>query len=220
MRRGRQRSDSRLDHTKRDLRVELSSLDSATAQALIDDHTGMVLGVVKLNMPAARRTFHLLDRDTLVSIGQTAVLEAHIKYREGDLSRETVNGSGFRTWARRVVGWRVSAAVRRQLEAEPARGVRADSHNGVLRYQEGPDIPPDVQAYHHQLGRWLKHCLSRLELRERLIVALTLRGEPKAEVARSLGISPSRVGFHYRQAVDKMRVWAAEDGLDGVDLGA
>lgn len=214
---GRQRSDHRLDHARRDLRVELSAVDDATARALLTRHGPMVRGVVLRHMRAAQRTFHLLDQDTLVSIGQAALLEAHVRYREGDLSRETVDGAGFRCWARRVVGWRVSAAVQRHLEAEPPRTMRADSHNGALRTKEGSAIHPDEQAYHHELGRWLKRCLGRLELRERMIVALLLRGESKADVARSIGLSESRVGRLYERALGKMRTWAAEDGLDGLD---
>lgn len=195
-------------------------MGDTTARALLDRYTGMVVQVVRLNRPAARRAFHLIDADSLVAIGQAALLEAYVTYREGDLSKENVDGSGFRMWARRVVGWRISEAVRRQLNTEPAGALRADSHNGVLRIQAASSIPPDLQTYHHEMGRWLKRCLARLPLRERLVVALMMRGETKAEVARSLGLSASRVGQIYFQALTKLRAWAVEDGFDGIELGA
>lgn len=205
-------------NTRRDLRVELSGIDDSTARELLDRYTGMVVQVVRLHGGAAARAFHLLDLETLISIGQTALLEAHVTYREGDVSRERVDGAGFRTWARRVVGWRISEAVHRQLRAEPEVSQRADSHNGVLRIKEAPTVEPDEQAYHHELGRWLKRCLARLDVRERTIVALLLRGETKAEIARSLGLSESRVGQLYFQTLRQMREWAVEDGVEGIRL--
>lgn len=207
-------------NTRRDLRVELADVDNETARELLDRYTGMVVQVVRMNAPAARRAFHLIDADSLVAIGQAAVLEAHVTYREGDLSKERVTDSGFRVWARRVVGWRVAESVRRQLDIEPAGSLRADSSNGVLRTQAAASVSPDLQTYHHEMGRWLKQCLARLPLRERLVVALLMRGETKAEVARSLGLSPSRVGQVYFQALTKLRAWAVEAGFDGMELGA
>ena len=206
-------------NTRRDLRVELTEVDNVTARRLLARYMPLVGQVVRMHTPAARRTFHLLDVETLLSIGQSALLEAHVTYREGDTSKERRKGTGFRAWARRVVGWRVSEAVRRQLDAEPPVSARADSHNGVLRVKEAPSVSPDTQTYHHELGRWLKRSMGRLNMRERMVIALVLRGEHKSEIARSLGLSASRVGQVYATALEKLRRWAPEDAFDGVDWG-
>lgn len=219
---GRQRSwgDKQLDAVHRSLRVDFGTVTDEVARGLLDRYTGMVIVIVREYIPASRRGLHEVDTDLLVSIGQTALLEAHIRYREGDTSKERAPGSGFSSWARRVVGWRVREAIHIFISAEPGRSSRCDSANGVLHGHTVRGPLPDERAYHHALGVWLKTCLARLEPRERLIVACLIRGETQAAIARSLGLSAGRVNHIVKYTLAQLREWAVAEGFDGVDLGA
>lgn len=216
--RGRPRRRS-LDQAKRELRVSLAEVDNATAHKLIEHHRPIVNTIVHRYASSAQQAFHVLLREDLVTIGETAVLEAYVRYRDGDPSKDNAGG-GFATWARRVVGWRVSEAVQRALTQEPHVNNRADSANGVLRAHRASNPRPDTVAYRRQLMAWLRRRLRRLSPRQRIIISAVLKGESQAAVARSLGLSPGRVNQEYFHALEQLRQFAAEDGFDGVDLGS
>lgn len=200
------------------LRVDLGSISDEVARKLLDRYTGMVVTIVRHYTPSAQMAFHGIDIELLVSIGQTALLEAHLSYREGDVTLERTPGSGFSVWARRIVRWRIGEVIQTALASEPWYTDRRDSSNGVLHKHVAPTTPPDVQAHHHAIGAWLKTCLARLEPRERLIIACLIRGESQVAIARSLGLSPGRVNQIVKYTLVQLRAWGKDAGFDGIGL--
>jgi len=179
----------------------------------------MVAALAARYAKKARGAFHTITPADLIAVGHTAVLEAFVRYREGDTSRDN-DGGGFASWARTVVTWRIGGAVREALETEPSRGQRADSGNGVLRGWATAAPLADALYYEEEMRAWLLYRLRHLSTRRAIIVAAVMKGETQASVARTLGLSPGRVHQEYQRALSELRAWAAEDGFDGIDLDA
>jgi RNA polymerase sigma factor (sigma-70 family) len=84
----------------RDVRVDLGSIDAATARRLLREYSGLVAGVAR-------------GDEDLAQVARIAVLEAYVTHRPG-------RGRTLKSWVHKVVRWRVADAwQRRPVEALP-----------------------------------------------------------------------------------------------------
>lgn len=217
------------ESSKRVLPLDLGEVDDATARQLLEQHRPIINTAIKRYLAASSVAFHTIPRDDLRAIAEAAVLEAFVRYREGDQSRDN-GGGGLATWVRRVVGWRVGEVVRNALACEPLQSERAESprspnadpngaspqHQLPRQFHYEPQQAEVVQA--RQLVGWLRHRLRSLTPRRRVIIVSVLKGEQKCSIARSLGISPGRVSQEYKVAVERLRELALQDGIDYLGL--
>lgn len=219
------------DHARRDLRVSLAGVDNATARSLLEEHRGIVTGLVQRFRPAMVGAFHVTSREDLVSVAEAAVLEAWVTYREGDVTKERREGAGFRTHVRRVVRWRLAdhaGQARREAPDTTYRVDRKQYADDVWRSSEesratidpiegiaGESPDPVEVTYLGQARDWLLGELGELDPRRRtIVVAVLLEGETQVAVARSLGLTKSRVCKIYHETLAELRQRAEEAGLD------
>lgn len=214
-----------------ELRVSLHTVDDDTARSLLSTHRQVVLAAVRHYLPAASRAFHPLGPDELLSIAETAVLEAHVTYEPGDTSKETKPGARFAYWVGQHVFWRLGEVVARVRAAEP--GVDARAHTIAQPEDVGVQRPRDAvpaaklngheaqaSCYRSELLTWLKTAIGRLPVRQRIIIASRLRGESQTDLAEQLGLSRGRISQEYRAALEALRTDALSRGFDSVALDA
>jgi len=166
--------------------------------------------------------FFPIEFEDLISIGESALLEAWVSYRDLDPSRPETNGGlfggKFSRWARQVVLWRVSNFVAHYCREGPPVSERRDSNNGVLKYRAAPAPSPETTRYEEELRLWLRTSLGRLSPRQRSIAVMVAQGETKTEIALSLGLSRSTVHLEYQEAIAKLRRFAEQDDIEGLSL--
>lgn len=207
---------------KRLFPLDLSSIGDAAARDLIERYRPIINDTVKRYLPGARATFHVIRREDLCAVAESAVLEAAVRYRVGDEGRDN-QGGGLATWVRRVVGWRVSESVQNLLVNEPLQSERVYNEADPTStwstnvhvdsgFRQAATQHTIVQA--RQVVEWLQRSLGSLTPRRRIIIVSVLRGEAKTSIARSLGISPGRVSQEYKTAVEQLRKLALRDGID------
>lgn len=155
------------------------------------------------------------------AVADAAVLEASTTYRVGDRSREKTTDGGMRAWVRLIVSSRLSdyaSSLRKELGARTF-SQRADAHNGVLRGKPTEEASPATAVYSRQVYDWMLDALGRLEPRERVIVtAVVFEGQTFESIGSSLGLSRPMAWRVYRKALDRLRVWAADEGIDSASL--
>lgn len=180
---------------RRIVRLDLGSISGAQAAAILAECAPAVDAEVARLRSALRHT-QGVDEDDLRSLGQIACLEASLTW---DASR----GCALRTWAGRMVRWRLSEAV--QAAQSPERGGIETSE------EEGVDPHEDYDEAERL--EWLQRALGGLTPRLRLLVASRLRGEAQGAVGRTLGIAKARTSQEVHAAVACLRVAAAGAGL-------
>lgn len=235
----------RVHHPERDLRVPLGSVDDETARGLIAEHQPIISAQVRRFSYVAATAFHPVDREDLVALAETAVLEAYVTYREGDVARERTPKGGLRSHIRRIVCWRLSDAVGRLRAGEPGLSARREGQappqrgrgnhpsqknsgadygaRGMVAYVE--NLPAKLNGheasrafYRKQLMATLRLGLGQLSARQRRIVVGLLRGQTQAALAAKLGLSAGRVSQEYGAALVLLREWMESRGFDSLDL--
>lgn len=167
----------------------LGSIDDATARRLLTDYLPLVLSF--------GRVFYSLDKATLRSVGEDALLEAYLTF---DASR----GCSEAVWMRRNVYWRLAAAVER-------RGLRPAGDESL-----GPDpqvvngVNPEVAF----LQATAVQALERLSIRQQMVVDGRMRGETFAEIGPQLGISDTMAHREWTTAIAILRDVLGYSALD------
>lgn len=170
----------------RDVRADMSGIDAKTAQRLLTEYMPMVRAIA--------RTYYI-DQDELLTVGQIAIMEAFVSYKEDADASE-------KTWVRKVVRWRMKGAVWREMSAtDPELFVQDEA---LTNGKHDPE--------RNTLRNTLRSAAERLSPRHRTIIDARMRGETYAEIGESLGISTARVHKEAQRAYQELREWA-EDGV-------
>lgn len=175
------------DSAKRDVRCDMRSCDDATARILLDRYRGLIGRIAA--------GFSRLDRDELQSVGQIAVIEAHVTY-------EPHRGVPERSWTAQVIRWRmvelaVEARERRRSEDE------FQEEHALTNGHHSPE-----KAFFRRL---LTEMIEQLSPRHQAVLEGRLRGETFEEIADSLGLSRSRVDQHEKAALVALQKLADPD---------
>ncbi len=202
---------------ERELQVALSQVDDEIARDLLARFTPLVERIARRYRRRLATLFHVVTQSDLEAVGRVALLEAWLRYRDGDASRDNAGG-GYATWARRIVAWRIRETVERAHSLEPPSVLRADSHNGVLRHKAAQGFSPAAECYASEVRLWLRFRIGSLSPRRQVIVAGILQGHTQAVLGRSLGVSEGLVSIEYTAALEELRGWARQDGIDGVSF--
>lgn len=174
---------------------DLSAISSERAAELLKEFGALIEGELR-----KYGGVHLqgLGYDDLRSVAQLAVLEASLSH---DPERGTL-----RTWARRLVRWRLGDTVKQAQPKEELTDRPEDFLNGRNPYEILAKIEETM---------WVHQSVGCLDPRRRTIVVATMAGETLRQIGPTLGISKSRVGQERDTAFAWLREQALEAGLDG-----
>lgn len=165
----------------RDVRVDMHTVDAATAAVLLKRYGRMLGAMVKL--------YPGLERDEVLEIGRIAVIEAYLTH---DAERSTE-----RTWVRKVVGWRLGDAAARDWHT---RGEGAIDPN-----IEPSQVINGGNPEHQFLRTTAVRAIARLEPRHQIIVSGRMRGETYAEISATIGIATSLCHREGQRAYELLR---------------
>lgn len=207
--------------TQRAFREDLSSIDNSIARELLKEYGGWSRRIAADWHYQLRRqaSFFTVELDDLVAVGNAALLEAWVIYRDGDVSRDNTHGrtfgGGFSAHVRRIVYWRIRDYIEGLSQSDQASAEFA----GSVTDDEPEHADIEVLLYTGELRVWLRSALSELDVRERAVVAGMARGDSQAQLGRELGLDRVAVHRCYHRAVDKLRRSAVRRGIE-VDLCA
>jgi RNA polymerase sigma factor (sigma-70 family) len=158
--------------------------------------------VQKLARIFARRS--AVDRDDLVSVGNEAVVRAHLSF---DPDRGSDFGAHAWTRVRYAMLEHVRReAIRRRRERERGLIVELDADQAPAVLGVAETVTTDREGVERMFeARDLLRRVARLPGRERDVLVRKLRGEEHAEIAQALGISSSRAWQLRAQAVYRLR---------------
>ena len=162
-------------------RLDYGKLDAATTVHLLELYGPMLRAVVRL--------FGSSERDDLLSIGQQAILEAHLTHRPEKASEET--------WVRKVIHWRLAAGVATRHEAEDS------TLTGRAEVLDGHEIDHNPELGY--LKTIVLEHLRELPPRQSTVIMAFMQGETFAEIGASLGISPQHAHIEYQAAIRHLR---------------
>ena len=177
----------------RAVRADLSGVSDADARRVL------ALVEVTINAELARfTTIHLagMDLDDLRQLARIAVLEAFATHQEA-------RGARFKTWASRIVRWRICEAIQ---AAQPREEIRAE-------LPEPPALDGEEVLDIREKLHWLEEAFGRLTPREKLIIVKRLEGESWKTLSATISINISRAHQVRSNAVARLREEASAYGI-------
>lgn len=170
-------------------RINFKRIDEATANDLLAQYDQLI------RITAKSRAYRA-DLDDLIAVGQTAVLEAHVTYRDDeDCTRDT--------WTRKVIKWRIAEEAGRYTEA-------------LLTNPDDTERLLNGMSPAEQYDRaFAKEAIGVLDPREAAVMYCRLQGYSHTEIASQLGVSRHTVWRSEQKALKQLKVWVEEQ--DGVN---
>ncbi len=147
---------------KRVVRLDLGSISAPLARQILEQTESAVEAEVRRLRPALRHVAGI-DEDDLRSLGQIAALESYLTW-------DAERGGALRTWAGRLIRWRLTEAVQLAQSPEQTAG-------SVPRAAAEEAVDPTEGYDAAERAEWLQSTLGGLTPRLRVLVAARLRGE-------------------------------------------
>lgn len=183
---------------RRAARRDLGAITGPLARQILTQTEPAIDAEVRRLRPALRHC-QGIDEDDLRALGQIAALESYLTW-------DANAGCALRSWAGKLIRWRLTEAVQRTQSPERTAGATPPgAFDEVIDPSEGYDESERLD--------WLQATLGSLSPRLRTLVAARLRGESGREVGRTLGISDARVVEQLATAVSELRDAAMDAGL-------
>jgi DNA-directed RNA polymerase specialized sigma24 family protein len=183
---------------KRVVRLDLGSISAPLARQILEQTESAVEAEVRRLRPALRHVAGI-DEDDLRSLGQIAALESYLTW-------DAERGCALRTWAGRLIRWRLTEAVQLAQSPEQTAG-------SVPRAAAEEAVDPTEGYDAAERAEWLQSTLGGLTPRLRVLVAARLRGETGREAGRTLGISDALASSKVLEALRILHRAAVDDGL-------
>jgi RNA polymerase sigma factor (sigma-70 family) len=201
--------------TARAFREDLSSVDDSIARELLREYGGCIKrSAVDWHTKTKRQApFFVVELDDLIAVGNAALLEAWVIYRDGDTSRDNTEGrafgGGFSAHIRRIVYWRIRDYIEGLAQSDQASAQFAET-----LALDASDEDVETAFYLTELRIWLRAALAQLTVRERAVVVGVTRGDSQAQLGRELGLDRVAVHRCYHRAIEKLRHNAARFGIE------
>jgi len=184
---------------RRSIRADLGAIDDRTARAFLEVCATAIAAEVRRFVPSVR-VLQGVDEDDLVALARAAALEAYATWTP---SRACTR----RTWAARVMRWRLGEAVGRALER---RDEYLEKPEAVLNGANPSEVYDGLERV-----SWLQGAVAKLPKRHQILVAAKLRGESTSATGRSIGIGKTQASRQLHEAIALLAEAAHEVGLDG-----
>lgn len=180
----------------RTARRDLRALSDAHARELLARFAPIIEGAVRAFTSWGAHVS--LEPDDLRQLARVAVLDAAVAHRDG--------GASLKRWVRQSVRWRLTEHLERSVRPEDPLEAPEKVFNG----QDPEELVARLRSV-----RWVRDAIDGLPVpRQRTIMACRLQGEGFREIARTLGISPTRVHQEAQLALEVLRERATHDRLD------
>jgi RNA polymerase sigma factor (sigma-70 family) len=180
----------RIKPRKLPTKISFNRLSEATTKDLLMRYGALVQAVASARI---RMSYGCCVED-LVSVGQIAILEAHVTYKPTlDCTQDT--------WTKRVVRWRIAEEAARYVERPLPKATDTE------RMSNG--LAPD-KLYDRAFAR---EAIGVLDPRRAAILQCRLHGYTCEEIGTQLGISASRVSTEEHRALEQLRVWADDEDV-------
>jgi len=183
---------------------------------LIADHSDIAR---RIALKVARRCPDWVQREDLIAAGMLGLTEAALRYDETrtepflSFAEQRIRGAVLDELRRgdllprrvRQLARKVNTAIR-AVEATGETATDQTVADKFAAQQASRDIAPDEAAGHRQLLQRVRAALDKLEQRDVTILGLHyIEDMTYQEIAKSLGITPSRVCQLLWRAVERLR---------------